>query len=54
MPIEYRFDDLDLHEEPARGAGPDLVPNTNENQTRANCSAECCSNTCYTTAIYGC
>jgi hypothetical protein len=53
MPTEHRFDDLDLHEEPARSE-PGMVPYTNEDNSRANCSLECCSNTCYTTAIYGC
>ncbi|MEA2664264.1 MAG: hypothetical protein QOI11_1208 [Candidatus Eremiobacteraeota bacterium] len=54
MPIDYRFDELDLHEEPARGLAPEMVPYTNEDNTRANCSLECCSYTCYSTAIYGC
>lgn len=39
MPIGYRFDDLDLYEEPARGLTPGMVPYTNEDDTRANCTS---------------
>jgi hypothetical protein len=46
MPTEYRFDDLDLYEEPARGESSELVPYTDQPITNIHCTMECCSYTC--------
>jgi hypothetical protein len=53
MPTEFRFDDLDLREEPMRfaRAESDIVTSncTQESQrclTTTNCTASCCTNTC--------
>jgi hypothetical protein len=47
MPTEYRFEDLDLREEPSRADLPPLLPGmvtyTDLGGSRANCTAECCS-----------
>ncbi len=45
MPIEYRFDDLDLREEPARGEveQPDYLSNNSKNcGTTPQCTGFCC------------
>jgi hypothetical protein len=51
MPTEYRFDELDLREEPARGDsaldGPTLMPS-------GNCTAGCASYSCPTNADMCC
>jgi hypothetical protein len=47
MPIEYRFDDLDLREELARADGfPEFVPNSDDTL--------CPSEGCYTAAYGNC
>jgi hypothetical protein len=51
MPTEFRFEDLDLREEPARGDALDpsadgistyITCNTGNCNTSRNCSAVCC------------
>ncbi len=45
MPSQYRFDDLDLREEPAREVLllPGMVTYTDLGGSRANCTTQCCS-----------
>ncbi len=45
MPTEFRFDDLDLREEPARGEseeGDRLSNNSNRCGTTPQCTGLCC------------
>ena len=49
MPTEFRFDDLDLREEPARGDSHDVLACTGYTNTctaTARCTKLCC--TCHT------
>ncbi len=52
MPIEFRFDDLDLHEEPARSPAPSedtgASTATNRCTTAHGCTNFCCSHGCTT------
>jgi hypothetical protein len=49
MPTEFRFDDLDLREEPASGKSPDADASLNCTDTK-NCTVTCHTsrNTCTT------
>lgn len=49
MPTEFRFDDLDLREEPASGKSPDADTSLNCTDTK-NCTVTCHTsrNTCTT------
>jgi len=46
MPTEFRFDDLDLREEPSRGDAATAAVNTYAtiNCTSKDCTPTCCSN----------
>ncbi|MEA2664265.1 MAG: hypothetical protein QOI11_1209 [Candidatus Eremiobacteraeota bacterium] len=43
MPIDYRFDDLDLREEPPCSARVALGPYTEGNPKTINCCSEYCA-----------
>ncbi len=46
MPTEYRFDDLDLREEPCRGDAADASNTmaTNDCTASNDCTPHCCGN----------
>lgn len=49
MPTEYRFDDLDLREEPSRGDGEQTDTATAQTDACTGsvyCTKNCCSLTC--------
>jgi len=47
VPIETRFDDLDLREEPARG-GPDRTPQFGSSGFTELCTTHLCTHVCCT------
>ena len=47
MPTEYRFDDLDLREQPARGSALNDSVTLNQNTCQSvRCQSEICTNVC--------
>ncbi len=42
MPTEYRFEDLDLREEPASSTRTALIPYTDGNKNTINCCSDYC------------
>ncbi len=51
MPTEYKFDDLDLREQPARAGGPGSDIVTRQTCTSVKCQTDYCSDVCCFTDI---